>query len=126
MAAVLWAIRCSPAEKCSQLTKPFLFEGGKIDMLRLNVHLTVKSEADVAKVRELLTLQGLLSRQEPGCLRFEAYQSEIDPKVFFLNEHWASAEALDAHRKAHAYTTIYHPQVLPLVDRTGHPSTLLQ
>ena len=27
---------------------------------------------------------------------------------------------------AAAYTTIYKPQVMPLVDREGHPATLLE
>ncbi|MBS0209944.1 MAG: antibiotic biosynthesis monooxygenase [Planctomycetes bacterium] len=95
-------------------------------MIHLVVHLTVKAEADIPKVKELLMEQGRLSRQEPGCVRFECYHSEVDAKVFFLCEYWDSQESLDAHRKAHAYLTIYAPQVLPLVDRTGHKSVLLR
>jgi quinol monooxygenase YgiN len=40
---------------------------------------------------------------EPGCVRFEVYQSQLDPRVFILNEHWESQQALDAHRQAKAY-----------------------
>ena len=40
-------------------------------------------------------------------------------------EHWSSQEALDAHRQGEAYTTIYKPKVIPLVERVGHPVTLL-
>lgn len=94
-------------------------------MIYLNVVLTVKDPANVGKVRELLVEQGRLSRQEPGCVRFEVYQSQGDAKRFFLNEHWETPESVDAHRKAHAYTTVYQPQVLPLVDREGHPSNLV-
>jgi quinol monooxygenase YgiN len=94
-------------------------------MIYLNVLLTVKDPATIEQVRELLTEQARLSRQEPGCLRFEVYQSQNDPTRFFLNEHWESPAAVDAHRKAHAYTTVYQPQVLPLVDREGHPSNLV-
>jgi quinol monooxygenase YgiN len=43
-----------------------------------------------------------------------------------LVEHWASQEALDQHRLAEAYTTIYKPLVMPLIDREGHPATLLE
>jgi quinol monooxygenase YgiN len=43
-----------------------------------------------------------------------------------LVEHWASPEALDAHRLAEAYTTIYKPHVMPLIEREGHPATLLE
>ncbi len=95
-------------------------------MIILNILLTVKNPADVPKVRELLTQAGRLSRQEPGCIRFEATQSTNDETRFFLNEFWADQAAIDGHRKAEAYTTIYQPQVLPLVNREPHPSVMLE
>ena len=94
-------------------------------MLYLNIWLTVKDPADVEKVRGLLAEQARLSRQEPGCARFEVYQSNNDPVRFLLCERWNSQAELDAHRKAAAYTTVYHPQVLPLVNREPHPATLV-
>ena len=54
-------------------------------MLYLNILLTVKKTEDVERVRELLSEQGRLSRQEPGCARFEVYHSQNDPKVFMSN-----------------------------------------
>jgi quinol monooxygenase YgiN len=95
-------------------------------MICLNVLLTAKDPADVPKVRDLLVQAMRKSRSEPGCLRFDVYHSTAEPKRFTLVEHWASQEAIDAHRLADAYTTIYKPQVMPLVDREGHPSTLLE
>lgn len=95
-------------------------------MIYLNVVLTVKNLDDVPEVKGLLSEQGRLSRAEPGCLRFEVYHSQTNPQVFLLNEHWADQAAVDAHRKATAYTTIYQPQVLPKVDRTPHPSALVE
>ncbi len=95
-------------------------------MICLNVLLTAKDPADVPKVRDLLVQAMRKSRSEPGCLRFDVYHSTAEPKRFTLVEHWASQEAIDAHRLAEAYTTIYKPQVMPLVDREGHPSTLLE
>lgn len=95
-------------------------------MIYINVVLTVKDPKDVAEIQGLLTEQSRLSRQEPGCLRFEVYHSQTDSKVFLLNEHWADQSAIDAHRKAKAYTTIYQPLVLPRVDRVPHPSTLIE
>ena len=94
-------------------------------MIYLIILLSVKNEADVEKVSELLAEQGRRSREEPGCLRFEVYHSTADRTRFVLNEHWASQEAIDAHRKAYAYTQIYQPKVLPLVTREPHPSNLL-
>jgi quinol monooxygenase YgiN len=95
-------------------------------MIYVNVLLTVKDEADVAEIKDLLTQQCKLSRQEPGCLRFEVYHSQSNPKVFILVERWENQAALDVHRTAQAYTTIYQPKVLPKVDRTPHISNLVE
>jgi quinol monooxygenase YgiN len=95
-------------------------------VIYINVVLTVKDAKDVPEIQSLLSEQGRLSRQEPGCLRFEVYHSNTDPKVFLLNEHWSDPAAIDDHRKAVAYTTIYVPKVLPRVDRVPHPSTLVE
>ena len=95
-------------------------------MICLNVILTVKNEADIPKVRELMVQQREMTLQEPGCIRFEVYHSESDPKIFILNERWESEEALDVHRNADACTTIYFPHVVPLCDRVPHPSKLIE
>jgi quinol monooxygenase YgiN len=95
-------------------------------MIYLNVILTVKNGDDVAEIQSLLSEQGRLSRMEPGCIRFEVYHSQANPQVFLLNEHWTDQAAVDAHRKAAAYTTIYQPKVLPKVDRVPHPSSLIE
>ena len=94
-------------------------------MIYLNVLLTVTDRANAPLVRELLAEAGSNSRQEPGCIRFEAYQSTTDETRFILNEHWESQAALDGHRQNFAYTQIYQPKVLPLVTREGHPCQLL-
>jgi quinol monooxygenase YgiN len=96
-----------------------------IRMIYANIWLTVKEATNVEKVRELLSEQARLSRQEPGCARFEVYQSHNDATKFLLIERWETQESLDVHRTAHAYTTIYQPQILPLVIREPHPSHLV-
>ncbi|HVU86383.1 MAG TPA: putative quinol monooxygenase [Pirellulales bacterium] len=95
-------------------------------MIYANILLTVKDANDVPEIRELLREQGRLSRAEPGCARFEVYQSNVDETRFFLIERWESNEALDLHRKAKAYTEIYQPKVLPKVERQGHVSTIVE
>ena len=95
-------------------------------MICLNILLTAKNEADIPRLRDLLVEAMRMSRAEAGCLRFDVYQSTAEPRRFTLVEHWADQAAVDAHRLAPAYTTIYKPQVMPLVDREGHPSTLLE
>ncbi|NQV26427.1 MAG: antibiotic biosynthesis monooxygenase [Rhodopirellula sp.] len=94
-------------------------------MIYSNVFLTVKDEADVEKVRELLIQQGTLSKQEPGCARFEVYHSKSAPTFFLLIERWETQEDLDRHREAKAFVEIYQPLVLPLVDRVPHASDLV-
>jgi quinol monooxygenase YgiN len=95
-------------------------------MFCINVILTVRDEANVDKVRGLLTECGRLSRQEPGCISYEACHSQADRKVFMLVERWESEEAWKAHRNERAYKEIYHPQVIPLVERVPHISDLLE
>lgn len=95
-------------------------------MICLTVFLTAKNATDVSKIRDLLADAMRKSRSEPGCSRFDVYHSTAEPRRFTLVEHWASQESLDAHRLAEAYTRIYKPQIMPLVDREGHPSTLLE
>jgi quinol monooxygenase YgiN len=97
-------------------------------MIHANIILTVKPEfeSDIDEIAGLLTKAGQLSRQEPGCKRFDIFHSQSDASVFLLSECWDSQATLDAHREAEAYTTIYVPKVRPRVERVPHVSTLLE
>jgi quinol monooxygenase YgiN len=95
-------------------------------MFALNVHLTAKSADDVSKVRDLLAECGRRSRQEPGCVSYEVCHSQSDPRFFMLIERWASEQAWQDHRNGDAVQTIYLPQVIPLVDRVPHISTIVE
>ncbi|MGC4007159.1 MAG: antibiotic biosynthesis monooxygenase [Pirellulales bacterium] len=94
-------------------------------MIHLNILLNVTQPDDIGKVRELLAEQGRLSRGT-GLAAFRVTQSINDPGQFFLYEEWTDQASLDVHRTATAYTTIYAPQVLPLVTRVPHPSRLVE
>jgi quinol monooxygenase YgiN len=111
-------------EKRAALGLPETF-GGAPGVFCLNVVLTVKNEADVPTVARLLAECGRLSRTEKGCLRYEACHSQSDPRLFMLCERWASEQAWKDHRNERAYLEIYNPQVIPLVERVPHISTLL-
>lgn len=94
-------------------------------MIDLTVVLTAK---DSSSLPELLIIAGnevQLSRAEPGCVRFEAYESQSVAGTFILIERWESQVALDEHRKATAFLTVYAPKVLPLVDRVPHVCSAL-
>ncbi|WP_437188482.1 putative quinol monooxygenase [Planctomicrobium sp. SH668] len=95
-------------------------------MVAVNVILTVKNEEDIQKVGELLRECGRKSRTEPGCRMYEVCHSQNDRRVYLLIERWESQEALDVHRTAEGYLTIYKPQVLPLVDRVPHIADVLE
>ena len=66
------------------------------------------------------------NNDEPGCLRFEVYHSESDPKVFLLCERWQSEQAWKDHHEEKAFREIYQPQVMPRVERVPHISTLVE
>jgi quinol monooxygenase YgiN len=91
----------------------------------LTVILTAKDVAHVPELRELLATQVVLSRKEPGCVRFEALESQTVPGTFIVVERWESDAALDAHREAEAITTVYLPHIMPLVDRVLHVCSVL-
>jgi quinol monooxygenase YgiN len=95
-------------------------------MHAINVILTVKNEADIARVGGLLREAGRLSRAEPGCRVYEVCHSQNDPRVYLLIERWESKQDWEVHRTAPAYLTIYQPQVLPLVDRVPHVAEILE
>ena len=95
-------------------------------MFCVNVILTVKDPHDVEAVRGMMVDMVRLSREEPGCLRYEVYHSQSDVRVFMLIERWASEEAWKAHREERGFREIYAPRVLPLVDRVPHISGLVE
>lgn len=95
-------------------------------MFVLNVLLTIKPDADRELVLASLKQAAKLSREEPGCLSFEACVSEADPNFVILCERWASKQAWEEHKLAEAFTKIYQPEVLPFVDRVPHICQLLE
>ncbi len=91
-------------------------------MFCVNVWLSVKDPGNVETVRSLLAEAGRSSRMEPGCLRFEVYQSEADRTRFLLCERWQAKADWEHHKTLHAFRNIYAPKILPLVEREAHVS----
>ena len=94
-------------------------------MIYNNVLLTVKNTDDVDTVRELLAEQARLSSEEPGCKRFEVYHSQADRQQFILVEQWQTEVDLAQHKEAKAFTELYIPKVIPLVERVPHLSDMV-
>ena len=80
-------------------------------MVSIHVTLTVRNQTDIDRVRGLLAEHARLSRAEPGCLRFEAFQSNLDPHAFFLVE----VDLISAGRPVVASTAV----IRSLKARTG-------
>jgi quinol monooxygenase YgiN len=94
-------------------------------MYCMNVWLTVRSPHEVDTVQGLLAEAAELSREEPGCMRFEVYHSQSDVTRFLLIEQWESKDTWEHHRIGGAFPDICRPHVLPLVDCEPHISTLV-
>jgi quinol monooxygenase YgiN len=94
-------------------------------MFYLNVVLKVKNPERAGMVRDSFAKMAPLCRSEEGCLRWEAYQSESEPSVFVLNEHWETREVWEQHLQGYALLEIYKKTVLPEVEREVHPSSLI-
>ena len=94
-------------------------------MIYANIWLTVKDPDQCGKSPRAVGRASAAVAARAGLRRFEVYQSHNDATKFLLIERWETQESLDVHRTAHAYTTIYQPQVLPLVIREPHPSHLI-
>ena len=108
-----------------QFIAPRILANSVTAMVYMNVVLTVKDENDIDEIKELMAEQSRLSKQEPGCEQFAVYHSHTDPRIFIINEHWVSEEALAQHREAKACTEIYKPKVLPKVERVPHPADII-
>jgi quinol monooxygenase YgiN len=94
-------------------------------MFYLNVILTANSDADAQAVASSLVRMRTLCLAEPGCVQWEAYRSQEDPKRFVLVEHWETHAHWDAHGNLTAIQGIYLPEILPRITREVHPSTRL-
>ncbi len=67
---------------------------------------TGRSEELGARLLELVAP----SRSEPGCLRYDIYQSVDDPNAWFVYEDWRSRADFDAHMST-PYVTAFLSQV---------------
>lgn len=90
----------------------------------LNVRIRVKQVEDAEKVGATLVRMAVLCHEEPGCMRWEAYQSESDSAEFLLVERWSSRPAWEAHLEREAIA-MYKKEVLPLIEREVHHSRLI-
>jgi quinol monooxygenase YgiN len=65
--------------------------------VRLIIQFTAENKEAADKAIEAAIERCKKSQQEPGCLQFEVFRSELRPEHYVLLEHWESKEALDVH-----------------------------
>lgn len=67
--------------------------------IRLIIQFTAGSKAEADTEVQAMAERCRKAQQEPGCIQFEVFRSELRPETYALLEHWSSEEALEEHRK---------------------------
>ncbi len=70
------------------------------------VTLRIRDECEPQAVVAALTTLQAMTRQEPGCLRFDLFRSDDHPRQLMLLEAFASQAAFERHLQA-TYTQDY-------------------
>lgn len=91
-------------------------------MFHLIVIVTVDDPTDVSTVADAFATMRPMCLTEPGCVSWEAYHSEADPRRFVLVEWWESEAAWQAHGELAAIQDVYLPVVFPRISREVHAS----
>jgi quinol monooxygenase YgiN len=68
-------------------------------------------------VAEALLEVAAPSRQEPGCISLQDFQSARDPRLFFVHSRWKDEAAFELHAEL-PHTVRFLERVEPLID---HP-----
>lgn len=67
----------------------------------------------IAQVIEKMTP---LSRQEPGCLYYQAHRTPDDPQMFFLYEQYANKEGYEAHMATPHFEQYVRGEAIPNLE----------
>ena len=78
----------------------------------LAVKWTIK-EGELDAVLEALGPLTEASREEPGCLLYQAHRSPDDPNVIFLYEQYADEAGYQAHMDSEHFTRLVKEEAIP-------------
>ena len=67
-------------------------------------------------ILEVIKKMTPLSRQEPGCLFYQAQRSPTDPNVFFLYEQYVDAAGYEAHMATEPFKENILGKVVPMLE----------
>jgi quinol monooxygenase YgiN len=73
-------------------------------------------EGEEDTVLEILETMGPLSREEPGCLFYQAHRSPDDPRVFFLYEQYVDESGYEAHQATSHFERYIKGEAIPRLE----------
>jgi len=76
----------------------------------------IAKEGNEAKMKELLSAMVIPSKAEEGCLFYEIFQYENEPRRFMAVETWESELALNGHKASEHYA-VYKSSYEPYCDK---------
>ncbi|MBI6872105.1 putative quinol monooxygenase [Clostridium aciditolerans] len=83
------------------------------------IKVVAKKLVNEGKVEEVIKLYEELvreTRKEEGCIKYELYQDEKDPRVLAVIEEWESKDALERHMNSEHFTRIV-PMIGELAEK---------
>ena len=63
----------------------------------------IAKDDHIAQLKKLLEDMIVPSRHEDGCLKYDIFQDQKEPKKFIVIESWANEEALEGHKVSEHY-----------------------
>lgn len=76
----------------------------------------VAKDGEAAGVQAALEQMTPLTRQEPGCLVYQAHRSVEDPNTFFIFETYDDADAFGAHAAADYFERFIKGEAWPRLE----------
>jgi quinol monooxygenase YgiN len=73
-------------------------------------------EGEEDAIHEILQTMGPPSRQEPGCLFYQAHRSPDDPRVFFLYEQYVDESGYEAHQATPHFERYIKGEAIPRLE----------
>jgi quinol monooxygenase YgiN len=67
-------------------------------------------------IRRILEIVGPLTRQEPGCIFYQAHRSQEDPRVFFLYEQYEDEAGYKAHMETGHFAEHIKGDAIPRLE----------
>src|SRR5947208_7144933 len=67
-------------------------------------------------IEEVIRTMTPLSRQEPGCLFYQAHRSPDDPRLFYLYEQYADPSGYEAHMATPYFERYVRGEAIPNLE----------